>query len=222
MQRKTKMCLGVLSGVMVLIGTVVVRAQNRDAHNPYRAAVKARFEALDKQLNLSAAQKKSIAELVRAAMPQGRVIISNDKLSNEQKQQQIKALRDSTRSKMAQVLTADQRQKAQKLFESRRERIGTVLNDVADELQMTDKQRAEARPIIEDAIKQGRAIFYEASGFSQKRAKLMQLRATTHEKLASILTPEQMQKLHQMRDAVRAEIVSRIGQIGLSSSPIAG
>jgi Spy/CpxP family protein refolding chaperone len=221
MQKKTKMWLGAAIGAVVVMGTVV-RAQNRDANNPYRAAIKARFDALAKQVNLSEAQKKSIASIVREAMPQGRAIAQNKELSNAQKQQQMKALRATTRSKIAALLSPEQRQSAQKLFESRKQRVNGALQEIADELQLTEKQRAAAKPVIKDAVKQGRAIFQGADNFAQKRAKLMQLRAETHQKLASILTPEQMQKLDQIRDAVRSEASSRMGQSGLPIGRIFG
>ncbi len=215
MQSKKKWLIALL-GVAVVAGSVVVRAQNKDANNPYRAVVKARFEAMAKQINLSDAQKKSIAGLVCEAIPQGRAIAQNKELSSTQKQQKIKALRESTRGKITQLLTTEQRQTAQQLFASRETRMRATLNEVADELHLTNAQRAETKPIIEDAVQQGRAIFQDASGFAQKRAKLMELHAKTREKLASILTPEQMQKLDQMRAAVRAEAVSRIGKFGVA------
>jgi hypothetical protein len=90
------------------------------------------------------------------------------------------------------------------------------LNEIADELQLTSAQRAEVKPITEDGIKQARAIWQGPSDFGEKRAQLMQLHQSTNEKLGSVLSPAQMQKLKQMQEAVRAEAVARAAQWSLA------
>ena len=212
MQRRSKVGLLGFLAVSVAVGALVVRAQNQAA-NPYRARVKARFEALAQQANLSDAQKKSIAALARQAMLQGQAIAQNNQLPNGQKQQKIKALRESTRVKMAALLTPAQRQNLQKLLASRQQPLQSVWEEVADDLQLTDEQRAEVKPIIEDALQKGHAIWADGSTLGQKRSSLVQLHAATREKLASILSPAQMQKLDQMRDAVRAEATTHFIQL---------
>lgn len=215
MQQKTKKWLTVWAGAALIMGAVLVRAQNEAAQNPYRAFVKARFDAVAQQVNLSETQRKSIAAIIRQSVPQGRAIVQDGTLSKTQKQQKIKASREETRSRIAALLTPAQRQNVQTLFANREQRLSKVLDEVADELQLSEKQRAEAKPIVQDAIQQGRSIWQSAAGFPQKRAKLLQLHAATHEKLSSILTLEQMRKLDLMRQAARAEVVSRFASWGL-------
>lgn len=212
MQSKTKKWLVVLVGVSVFAETVIVRAQENAAQNPYRARIKSDFEALSKQMNLSDAQRQSIGNILRATMPQGRAIAQDKTLSNAQKQQKIKALRAATRGKIAALLTTVQRQSAQKLFANRQQHLRDAFTQIADELQLTGAQRREAKPIVENALWQGCAILGEGHNFSQKRAKLLQLQKITRKKLAPVLTPEQMQKFDQIRDSARAEIFFRIGQ----------
>ena len=205
-----------LLAVSVVTGALVVRAQNQ-TDNPYRARVKARFEALSQQVNLSDAQKKSVAAMVRQSIMQGQYIAQDNQLSNTQKQQKIKALREGTRVKMVALLQPAQRQNLQKLLANRQQRMQAVWEEVADDLQLNNEQRAEAKPIIEDALLKSYTIGTDASTLRQKRSRLVQLHVDTREKLASVLSVTQMQKLDQMRDAVRAEAITRLIQWKRSS-----
>lgn len=182
-----------------------------EAPNPYRARVKAKFDALAGQFNLSDGQKKSIAAVLRESLAAGLAMRQDKSLTPEK----ARALRDETRGKIAGLLTPEQTATAQKLFAQRKERVKNTLREIADELKMSEAQRNETRPILTEAATQARTILFDATTLPQKHAKLLQLRQTTREKLASILTPEQLGKLDQMRDAVRAELAARLRAFGL-------
>jgi Glu-tRNA(Gln) amidotransferase subunit E-like FAD-binding protein len=213
---KTKF-VAVALGAVVLCGAAKVQVTPRLAWaqqtgNPYRAKAKAKFDALAAQLNLSAVQKQSIARILADAFAQGNAISSDEKLSSAQKQAKLSALRAATREKIAALLSPSQRQSAQKLWNERQTRAANAFEEIADELKLSSAQREEVRPIVQNAFAQGRAIFHDASlSFPQKRAKLTQLRQSTREKLASILSAEQLAQLDQMRAVVQAEWMSRIG-----------
>lgn len=217
MQSRTKVGVIALVGTIVVAGSIAVKAKNEKAANPYRAVVKARFDALVGQMNLSNAQKKSMSSVVGGALSQARTIAHDSALEGSQKQQKMRTLQQNTRERVTKILTPAQRNAAQKLFAERQQRASGVLNEIADELQLTSAQRAEAKPIIQDGIKQARAIWQDPPTFGEKRAQLMQLHQSTNEKLASILSPAQMQKLKQMQEAVRAEVVARATQWRLLS-----
>lgn len=229
---KTKKWLlgAALATVALGAGQVTVRfvpaiawaKQAQSTGNPYRAAIKARLDALTAPVNLSPEQKQTIGRILREAFPKGRALAHDEKMTPVERRQKLAVLRETTRGRITQVLTPTQRTAAQKLFVGREQRVKQALGEVADELDLTDKQRVEARPIVESAFKQGRAIMQNSAlSFPQKRAKLLQLKQSTQEKLASILTAEQMRKANQMRDAALTEIMSRAAQFGLPAGMVA-
>ena len=197
-------------------------AEAKENANPYRAVAKAKFDALAGQFNLSDGQRKSVGTVLGAAFLEGLALHEDAKLSPEQKRAKARALHSATREKIGKLLTPEQTATAQKLFAERKERVKDTLREIADELQLTEAQRGEVRPILTDAVAQARAIIFSATTLPQKRTRLVQLRQTTREKLASILTPEQLGKLDQMRDAVRAELAARLRALGLPAGPMVG
>jgi Spy/CpxP family protein refolding chaperone len=178
--------------------------------NPYGAQVQRVFDTLSKKLNLNATQKQQIAAILREAAPQGRAIHESSKLTPPQKQEKLQALRKAIRQKISEVLTPRQREEAKRLYVNREQTVRNALQEVADELEMTPAQRSQAKPIIENAVQEGRAIAQDFSlQLPQKRAKLTALHQKTRGQLNSILTPEQQQKLDQMKAAVQTEMMAR-------------
>lgn len=71
---------------------------------------------------------------------------------------------------------------------------------ILKELDLTDKQKAELKPILEDRRAQAKAIHEDAKLTpDQKREKMKELAKATHQKIAAILTPEQKVKLKELR-----------------------
>ncbi len=90
-----------------------------------------------------------------------------------------------------------------------------ALSAVADDLKMTPAQRAEALPILEDTVKEAKGIVGSATAPLEKRDKLMALRKSSHDKLASILTPPQLDELEVKRDVIRQQVQAALwGQRG--------
>lgn len=71
---------------------------------------------------------------------------------------------------------------------------------VEDELHLTDAQKQQLRPIIQEEITQINAVRDDQSlSMDQKRAKVEQIRQTEFPKIQAILTPEQITKLKDMQ-----------------------
>lgn len=72
---------------------------------------------------------------------------------------------------------------------------------LAEKLGLTDAQKTQFQQIGRDMRKQGMAIRQDSSlSDDQKRAKMQELRKQSHKQMFSILTPEQKEKLKQMRE----------------------
>ena len=71
---------------------------------------------------------------------------------------------------------------------------------LAEKLGLTDAQKAQFQQINKDMRKQGMAIRQDTSLTNdQKKQKMQELRKESHRQMFSVLTPEQKEKLKQMR-----------------------
>lgn len=77
---------------------------------------------------------------------------------------------------------------------------------LAEKLNLTDAQKAQFQQIGRDMRKQGMAIRQDSSlTDDQKKQKMQELRQQSHKQMFSILTPEQKEKLKQMREEHKKE-----------------
>ena len=76
---------------------------------------------------------------------------------------------------------------------------GDRLEWLSKELNLTDDQKSQLKPILDDEGKQMRAIHQDTSLTpEQKRDKMKELRESTDPKIEAILTPDQQKKFHEM------------------------
>jgi Spy/CpxP family protein refolding chaperone len=138
---------------------------------------------------LSAEQRKQMRELRLAARDQAAIIRHDQTLSPEQKMAKLKELRASTRQQMKSVLTPEQ----QNAFAARRA-------DFAAKLGLTADQRTKLKDLFRSNRRQRLAVLNNpALTNAQKQAQLAQIRQASQSQLTTILTPEQLEKFHQMR-----------------------
>lgn len=72
---------------------------------------------------------------------------------------------------------------------------------LAQKLNLTDAQKEQFQQIGKDMRKQGMAIRQDTSlNNDQKKEKMQALRKQSHQKMFSVLTPEQKEQLKQMRE----------------------
>jgi periplasmic protein CpxP/Spy len=71
---------------------------------------------------------------------------------------------------------------------------------LSQKLNLTDDQKAQIKPLLEDQHKQMMALREDTSlSREQKRAKFQEIRKQTSEKMNSILSPDQQKQLKEMR-----------------------
>ena len=72
---------------------------------------------------------------------------------------------------------------------------------LSKELNLTDEQKAQIKPILDEQSKQMRATQEDTSlSQDQKREKMKQLHQTTHSQINDILTPEQQKKFAALKE----------------------
>ena len=146
---------------------------------------------------LSEEQKKQLSGLRNSMRDQAAIIRHDQTLTAEQKQAELKALHASTREQMKSVLTPEQ----QKAFADHRAAVKAKL---AAKLGLTADQQSKLSDLRRANHEQRQAVLNNSSlTNAQKQAQLSQLRQQSQAQLATILTPEQLAKFHQMRRHVR-------------------
>jgi protein CpxP len=72
---------------------------------------------------------------------------------------------------------------------------------LSKELNLTDEQKAQVKPILDEQSKQMRATQEDTSlTQDQKREKMKQIHQTTHSQINGVLTPEQQKKFAEMKE----------------------
>ena len=157
-----------------------------------------------KQLNFSEAQKaqaKSYHDDFRKKMQE---LNKNESITVKEFRDRKEALRKEQRSKMQGMLTAEQKTKMTQLKADHKakadEHFAKHLDKMKSKLGLTDQQLVQMKAQRESthlklkAIKENEALTRE-----QKRDQLMALRTAAKEQHKKILTPEQQQKMEELK-----------------------
>ncbi len=124
---------------------------------------------------------------------QAAIIRHDQTLTAEQKAAKLKELRASTREQMKSVLTPAQQQ----AFADRR---AARKANFAAKVGLSADQQAKLKSLFQSTHQQRQAVLNNTSLTNeQKQAQLSQIRQASQAQLATILTPEQLAKFHQMR-----------------------
>jgi Spy/CpxP family protein refolding chaperone len=80
--------------------------------------------------------------------------------------------------------------------------VQAKLQKLASELNLTDDQKTQLKPILQGEVQQLKAVHSDASlSDEQKGAKMKEIHAGAKSQIGTILTPEQQQKLAAMKEA---------------------
>ena len=82
-----------------------------------------------------------------------------------------------------------------------RAKVQAKLQELSAELNLTDDQKAQLKPIVQDEIQKLRAVNDDASlTADQKKAKFTEIRQSYKSQIVSILNPEQQKKLELLKE----------------------
>jgi len=80
--------------------------------------------------------------------------------------------------------------------------VQAKLQKLASDLNLTDDQKTQLKPILQGEVQQLKAVHSDASlSDEQKGAKMKEIHAGAKSQINTILTPEQQQKLAAMKEA---------------------
>jgi Spy/CpxP family protein refolding chaperone len=85
-------------------------------------------------------------------------------------------------------------------------KVQAKLQELSTELNLTDDQKTQLKPVLQDEFKQLKAVHDDASmSPEQKKAKAAEIHDGAKSQMGSILTPEQQKKLAAMKDKAKAD-----------------
>lgn len=168
------------------------------------------LQELSEKLNLTDAQKAAIKPILATEANEIRTVHQDSSLSAEQKQTKVKEIRDNSREKINALLTPDQ----QKIFAEMkgeagnriRERFQNRLTVLAEQLNLTDEQKAAINPILATEANDIKAVMQDNSlSKEQKQTKISAIREASDTKINALLTPEQQAKWAKLKENAKQE-----------------
>jgi Spy/CpxP family protein refolding chaperone len=177
---------------MTLSGTALLAQQ---ATTPAPEAATQSTAAASGKLHLTMAQKQQLGELRATSRDQAAIIRNDPSLTAAQKQSKLHELRAGTHAQMKSVLTPEQ----QSAFAERRAEGKARF---AAKLGLTPDQQGKLKDLARSNHQQRESVLTNAAlSNDQKQAQLSQIRQASKAQMATILSPEQLVKFHQMRRA---------------------
>jgi Spy/CpxP family protein refolding chaperone len=152
-------------------------------------------------LNLSEDQRAKVQTILQGERSQIQALRSNTSLSEEQKKQQARELRQANHQQLLAILTPEQQAKMKQVHGQRMGRHAAFnAGRRFQALNLTDQQKSQLKPVFESSRQQMQALRSDTSLTPElRREKMQQIRQNQMAQMKSILTPEQQQQMQQMR-----------------------
>jgi Spy/CpxP family protein refolding chaperone len=211
----TKKTIAILA-VLVCTCTATFAASAPDSNSPARrnrgpAAQRPSrdlLQELSEKLNLTDSQKTAIGPIIAAEANEIQAVHRDTSLAPDQKIAKIKEIRDKNREKINAQLTPEQ----QKIFAEMkaegagrtREAVQNRLSAIAEQLKLTDEQKAAIKPILAAEVNDIRAVSQNTSlSKEQKQTKITEIRDASDKKINELLTPEQRTKWAKLKERAK-------------------
>jgi hypothetical protein len=140
-------------------------------------------------------------------MQEMRELWQDQNLSRQEKLEKFKAVQAEMQPKLKEILTAEQWEKWQKQ-RGTQDRAG--LQDALKDLNLTDEQKEELKPLWQEQAEKVRELRQDKSLSPQeKMAKVKAIQEEMEPKLKQVLTGEQFEKWQKQRERMREQARDR-------------
>lgn len=210
-----KLFLKTLIGVLVLglvAVTVCHSAQPRSRPSEPRGEPRI-FAALE-SLNLTNQQKAKIQK-IREQTRQKLEQIRSEAANPEERREKVRTVLQEARRQISSVLTPEQRSKWTAAAARFRRGIPT-LEDLSQQLRLTEEQRKKLKPILDRYTAEARKLRETQPPGPETRKKMRDLRERFNSEVEKLLTPQQRSRFRQLRPGAfaRPEPPSPLGPLG--------
>jgi Spy/CpxP family protein refolding chaperone len=165
--------------------------------------VNKRLSKMTEALNLTSDQQSKMKDMLNDEWTKQQAIRSNTSLSQQDARTQMRELRKGEHDQMQKVLTPEQLEKAKQLRKEHGGGHGMAakrMGFMAQKLNLTDAQKAQLKPMFQQQRAQMQALKADTTLTpDQKQAKAKEIRAEGRKQFLAVLTPDQQQKLREMR-----------------------
>lgn len=188
--------------VVFALSVIPVGAQN--AVRLDRPADGAPLQRIAKHLGLTQQQVEQIARIAKQYYGDVKAVMQSD-IPKEQKKDRGATLKRQASEAVTAILTPEQREKAAKMrlverLLSPRAAHKAGMFWALKQLDLTEAQRTQIKGILQQAREKANAVRADtALDDAAKRARLLELKKQTTDQVISVLTPEQQEKLKQLK-----------------------
>ena len=155
------------------------------------------------KLNLTEDQKSQVQPIMQKARDEMKAIHEDSTLTQEQKGQQIQTIKQSTDEQLKSILTPDQFQKYQQMkseWKNKNKEGEHGRHNLFEKLNLSTAQQDQVQTVMQKSKADTKVVKENAAlTADQKKEQIKTIRQGADEQLKSILTPEQYQKLQEMR-----------------------
>ena len=206
MTKQTLIALAAVAGVLNLQplaraadATEPAKAPAPPAAGGRVAALRERMQETARELNLTDEQKEKLQAIIRAQMVKLRELRQDTSLSQAEKAEKFKALREDIVAEAKKVLTPEQfekwKAKQGQLAGGAGERPLAKLEGVIKDLNLTDAQKEKLKPLYQEQTEKLRELYQDTSlSIPEKLAKVKAMNKEIAPKLKKVMDAEQYAK----------------------------
>lgn len=189
---------------MLALASFIFSASAQETPNMKRFHHPHKHGMMMQELNLTADQQQQLKASRDNYQKQWLELNKNENITVKESRDKKDALRKEQKEKMMAILTSEQKNKLEQLkkdHEAKREALAAKrLDKMKTKLNLSDDQLAKIKSGNETVHAKAKAIREDDQlSRTEKKEKLMALKAETQTNLKSILTPEQISKLEELK-----------------------
>lgn len=161
-------------------------------------------EKMSTALHFSDAQKTQLTAINNDYHKKLAVLLKNEDITVRSSREQLKTLREEHRQQIKALLTPDQQQQLAKLKEEHSQqakaRMTARVEKIKTKLGLSDAQAAQLKDMRTGMMTKIKSVRTDSSlSRNQKHEQIKAIAMQQKDQLKTILTPDQMQQLEQMR-----------------------
>lgn len=203
---RNKFIMAILGGLLLATLAIAQAAPTPAPQGQKRQWTKGQgMQQMAQRLNLTADQQAKLKSLRESQRQQMQAIKQDTTLTQEQKREKFQQLRAANHEQMLGILTPEQQAQMKQMRAGKMRRMaygrGFQAGRMAGALNLTDAQKQQMKPIFQATRQQVQAVRQDTTLTpQQKREKVKEIRQNQMAQVKSILTPEQQQKMEQLRN----------------------